>query len=418
MRRHRLEAYLRKVFDWDRQVAKLPEGRQHPQHPWAKVFDAVLLASAGQIGSLHSMEAECRRGVLRQRIGPLSEDTLGYAMQKQDPQDLFRLGCQVARRLKRNGVLRSDWARGRVVAAVDGIEICSSYVRCCPACLQRNVERKVDHQLVPTIQYYHKLSAVMVVSTPFPIFLGIRFQKPGEGEVACSLALLQDLQLHLGRRFIDVLVADALYLQSPFIQSLEALGWSWVFNLKDNQPELVAATERLTQRPADEQYQDKQSTLQLWHQPKVYWPVADRDLRVLKTLRHQSVSRQVVHNQQGEIIAKEKQVSLEVSTNCYATNFELGSIPPFFIHQLARSRWSIDTQGFQTITTNCHLKLPSVHRSTALIVLTMIRILAYTLSMVFFVRQVCSHYPSSHLSFSESARLIRYGFLAPRVDTS
>jgi hypothetical protein len=55
--------------------------------------------------------------------------------------------------LKRNGVLRSDWSRGRVVAAVDGIEICSSYCRCCPACLERTVERKVDGELQKCTQY-------------------------------------------------------------------------------------------------------------------------------------------------------------------------------------------------------------------------------------------------------------------------
>jgi hypothetical protein len=78
------------------------------------------------------------------------------------------------------------------------------------------------------------------------------------------------------------------------------------------------------------------------------------------------------------------------STNFYATNFELGSISPLFIHQLSRSRWRIDTEVFQTITTDCHLKHPAVHQTTALVLLTMIRFLAYTLSLVFYHRQVRS----------------------------
>jgi len=64
------------------------------------------------------------------------------------------------------------------------------------------------------------------------------------------------------------------------------------------------------------------------------------------------------------------------STNFYATNFELGSISSLFIHQFSRSRWRIDTEVFQTITTDCHLKHPAVHQTTALVVLTMIRFLA------------------------------------------
>jgi hypothetical protein len=40
--------------------------------------------------------------------------------------------------------------------------------------------------------------------------------------------------------------------------------------------------------------------------------------------------------------------------------------PPLFIHKLGRSRWRIDAEIFQTITTDCHLKHPVVHQSTAL----------------------------------------------------
>ena len=48
-------------------------------------------------------------------------------------------------------------------------------------------------------------------------------------------------------------------------------------------------------------------------------------------------------------------------------------------------------QAFQTITTDCRLKRPSAHQDCALIVLTMIRVLAFTLTMVFYYRQVRSH---------------------------
>ena len=63
-----------------------------PLHPWSKVFDAVFLGSACQFASAHRIEFENRTGALAQRIGPLSEDTLGYAMQRQDTQPIFELG--------------------------------------------------------------------------------------------------------------------------------------------------------------------------------------------------------------------------------------------------------------------------------------------------------------------------------------
>ena len=79
MRRRQFEVYLDKVFDWSARLAALPEGRQSPLHAWPKVFDCVFLGGAIQIPNLHRLEAECQRGVLRQRIGNLSEDAMGYA---------------------------------------------------------------------------------------------------------------------------------------------------------------------------------------------------------------------------------------------------------------------------------------------------------------------------------------------------
>ena len=419
MHRHQFEAYLAKVFDWDDMVAALPEGRKNPPHPWPKVFNAVFLGSSCQFGPVHRIEAECKEGVLRKRIGPLSEDAIGYALQRQAPGPIFDLGCTVAKRLKRNGVLHSDWSRGRIVAAVDGIEICSSYCRCCQACLERSVERKIDGELQKSTQYYHRLSAVTLVSTPFPVFLGIRFQKPGETEVACSLALLKDLSERLGRRFIDILVADAIYLQTPFIREAESLGLEWVINLKDNQPDLASEAERLTDRPADYHQASPQEDLQLWHLPEVDWPVAGRLVRVVKTVRVQNAKRVQIHKQaDSNVKVKTREPAPILSTNFYATNVDLGAIPPLFIYQLGRSRWTIDAQVFQTITTDCHLKRPSVHQDCALVVLTMIRVLAYSLTMVFYYRQLRSHCRTAPPSFCEMARQLAYRFLTAGFNSS
>jgi len=415
--RHRFEAYLDKVFGFSDLVSALPEGRQFPQHAWKKVLDAVFLGAAMQIPSLLQIEAECRHGALAKRIGPVSDDTLGYSLERQAPEPVFALSCEIARRLKRNGVLRSDWSRGLVVAAVDGIEICSSFVRCCAGCMEREVQHKVNGEMKTEIQYYHRIVVVVLVSPSFPIPLGVRFQKNGEGEVACALALLQDLVGQLGRRFLDVLVGDALYLQAPFVQEVERLGLVWAFTLKENQPELWRAAQHFTQQAPTGVEAAPDQEIQYWHLPDLDWPVADRRVRVVKTVRIEHQHRVTVRKKDGHRTAGKTPVS-QTSTNFYATNFELGSISPLFIHQLSRSRWRIDTEVFQTITTDCHLKHPAVHQTTALVVLTMIRFLAYTLSLVFYQRQVCSHARRKCETFHEYAKRLAYWFVAVSPNTS
>jgi hypothetical protein len=415
--RHRFEAYLDKVFGFSALVTALPEGRESPRHSWKKVFDAVLLGAAMQIPSLLQIEAECRDGALAKRIGPISDDTIGYALERQSPEPVFALSCEIARRLKRNGVLRSDWSRGLVVAAVDGIEICSSFARCCDACMEREIQRKVNGQMRTDIQYYHRIVVVALVSTPFPIPLGLRFQKNGEGEVSCALALLKDLDNQLGRRFLDVLVGDALYLQAPFVKEVERLGLVWAFTLKQNQPELLREAERFTQDSPIGVHAEAGREIRYWHLPEIDWPVADRLVRVVKTVRIENHRRVTVSRKNNQRIKNKTAVTQE-STNFYATNFELGSVSPLFIHQFSRSRWRIDTEVFQTITTDCHLKHPAVHQTTALVVLTMIRFLAYTLSLVFYQRQIRSHARGKCETFHEFAKRIAYWFVALSDNTT
>jgi hypothetical protein len=115
---------------------------------------------------------------------------------------------------------------------------------------------------------------------------------------------------------------------------------------------------------------------------------------------------------------KTKQAVQAESTNYYASNLELGSVRPTFLHELGQSRWRVDTEVFQTLTTQAHLKQPSVHQTCALVVLTMLRVLAYTLSLVFYHRQVVSHAHHTPPTFSEMARLLSYLFLPPRLDSS
>ncbi len=75
----------------------MPDGRLYPYHSGKKIFDAVFLGAACQFRSVHRIEMECRPGgVLSKRIGALSEDAIGYALERYDSQAVFRLGCEVA----------------------------------------------------------------------------------------------------------------------------------------------------------------------------------------------------------------------------------------------------------------------------------------------------------------------------------
>ncbi len=245
--RHEIEAYLEKIFDWSALLARLPEGRQHPQHSCQKVFAAVFWGAVGRIPSFHQLEYECRAGGLRHRIGPLSEDTLRYTLERLAPEAVLTLGCEVARRLKRNGVLRTDAAQGLIVAAVDGIEICQSYVRCCDTCLERTVERMVDGVQQTAVQYYHRIVAVAVVSTPFPIPLGLALSGAGRRRSRrVRRPCWRSSWASWGGGSWTSWWRMRSISASRSSTRIEALGLDWVCTIKDNQAELVAELARRT----------------------------------------------------------------------------------------------------------------------------------------------------------------------------
>jgi len=90
--------------------------------------------------------------------------------------------------------------------------------------------------------------------------------------------------------------------------------------------------------------------------PEVDWPVADRLVRVVKTVRIEHLRRVTVSEKDGHRIKSKTAVTQRAPT----------STPP--ISNSARSRvvhpsvqpqpLAIDTEVFQTITTDCHLNTP------------------------------------------------------------
>ena len=311
---------------------------------------------------------------------------------------------------------------------MDGIEICKSYVRCCDACQQREVHHKVngemqtdvleaagegtkmaDHFSLQFRPAFPSSAIILERSSPSRV----RFAAPNNGAPLTAPGRSEQHLLIGGKGSLRPALPAGCH---PFVKAVERLGLDWVFNLKENQPELLLEASRWTAGPPAGVPSETDRELRWGHLPEVDWPVADRLVRVVKTVRIDQ-KREVTVTQQGIHRKKSKTEVTEESTNFYATNFQLGSISPLFIHQLGRSRWRIDTQVFQTLTVDCHLKHPAIHQSTAIVVLTMIRLLAYTLSLLFFKRQVCSHARGDPGTFLEFAKRLAYWFVAPANTT-
>jgi hypothetical protein len=264
--------YLNKVFDFRTAIATLTDSRLDPEISPSAVFLAAFHGFAFRLPSFQQLEAELSQPALQQWIGAdraFRDDVLRYSLSGFHLEKLEQMLVQINRTLKRNKALDPGRVQGRIVAALDGIEVLSSYSRCCDACLERRVWVRKAGVKVEQVQYYHRAVGCQIVSSPTKPFLALEWLQPGEGEDTAALRLLRRLPELYGSRFFDILLLDALYAQAPVLQLAEGIGWDLIVSLKQNHRELYQSAIRLfAHRPADtsgtEQQAGKTYQFQLW----------------------------------------------------------------------------------------------------------------------------------------------------------
>ena len=205
--------YLNKVFDFRAAAARVEDSRRDPEISPSAVFLAVFHGFAFRLPSFQQLEAELAQPALQQWIGAgrgFRDDVLRYSLSGFHLEGLEDMLVQVNRTLKRNKAFDAGRLQGHIVAALDGVEVLSSYSRCCDACLERRVPVRRAGVKTEQVQYYHRAVGCQIVSSPCKPFLGLEWLQPGDGEDTAALRLLNRLPDLYGSRFFDILLLDAL----------------------------------------------------------------------------------------------------------------------------------------------------------------------------------------------------------------
>ncbi|MGH9433802.1 MAG: transposase [Terriglobia bacterium] len=353
--------YLNKVFDFRATAAALTDSRRDPDISPSAVFLAVFHGFAFRLPSFQQLEAELARPALRQWIGAgraFGDDVLRYSLSGFAVEALERILVQANRTLKRNKALDADRVQGRIVAALDGIEVLSSYSRCCDSCLERRVFVRKAGVKVEQIQYYHRAVGCQIVSSPTKPFLALEWLQPGEGEDTAALRLLRKLPDLYGSRFFDILLLDALYAQAPALKLAEASGWDVVISLKQNNRELYQSAVRLfASRPADdrgtEQHAGKLYRFQIWDTDGL--PFSADHPQPVRVVRSEETLTQN-HYRRGK---------LEPETTdhewLWITTLDAKSFPAGMVRQLGHARWKLENNGWNDLTQNWAFKHGFLH---------------------------------------------------------
>jgi len=266
-------AWLNKGFALRQHASRMADARLAPEISPASVFLALLHAFVFRLPSFQQLDSELQHSYLQHWIGAeraFRDDTLRYSLCGFDLNPLEAMLVDVNRRLKRGKAFNAGRVQGRIVAAVDGIEVLASFSRHCESCLERRVTRKDQAgRKIEETQYYHRAVGCQIVHSPVKPFLAIEWLRPGEGEETAALRMLRRLPDLYGSRFFDILLLDALYAQTPVLALAQETGWDVVISLKQNSRDLYQSAMRLfARRPPDASFTESQGhklyRVQLW----------------------------------------------------------------------------------------------------------------------------------------------------------
>jgi hypothetical protein len=355
-------AWLNKGFDLRAHAVRMSDARTDPEISPSSIFLALFHSFVFRLPSFQQLDSELAHSHLQRWIGAeraFRDDTLRYSLCGFDLDPLEAMLVDVNRRLKRGKVFDAGRVQGRFVAALDGIEVLSSFSRRCESCLERRVTRKDQAgRKIEEIQYYHRAVGCQMVHSPVKPLLAIEWLQPGEGEDTAALRLLNRLPDLYGSRFFDILLLDALYAQTPVLELVRKTGWDAVISLKQNSRDLYQSAVRLfAARPPDTCFTEmrghKTYQIQLWDTEGL--PFTIDHPQPVRVVRSEEVLDRKRYRQ-GELTS--------YSTDhewLWVTTLPKQAFPTPVIRQLGHTRWKNENNGWMDLTKHWAFKHGFLH---------------------------------------------------------
>ena len=353
-------AYLR-GFDLRGHARQMSDARSQPEISPASVFLALFHALVFRLPSFQQLDTELSHSYLQNWIGaerPFHDDVLRYSLCSFNLEPLEQTLVDIARRLKRRKALDVGRVQGHLVAALDGIEVLSSFSRHCESCLQRRVTLQDETgQCFERLQYYHRAVGCQIINSAVKPFLAVEWLRPGEGEDKAALRLLARLPGLYGSRFFDILLLDSLYAQAPVLKLAQQIGWDLVISLKQEKRDLYQDAWGLFQaRGPDQTFTERQASkiyeVCLWEE---FGLPFSRDhpqpLRVVRTREEVTETHYRADKKQKETTSHEW---LWLTT--------LGSVwAAPVVRRLGHDRWKNENNGWMDLTQHWAFKHGFLH---------------------------------------------------------
>jgi hypothetical protein len=332
-----------------------------------------------RLPSFNALELELRRP---RRWAPWtggaqapSADTVGRVLAKLDTAAARGLLATLNRRAWRAKAVHGRPGEAYRVGAVDGHELWASRARCCAECLTREVTGSGG----TVREYYHRVVVAQWVGVTPPAILDIERVQAGEGEVVAARRLVTRLVAMYGR-LLDVIVADALYLETPFIATVLGAGKHVVVVMKQQARTLYQDAEQLRGLHAPRTVVAGPRTTRLWDLPGLTsFATAPQPLRVVWA-EEQTRRRRVVGGRRCETVEDKRWI--------WVTDLSPVAVGPDKIQRWGYDRWDLETRGFNELATLWYMDHCFIHHPRAIEVLLLALAAAFLLTYLFYERNL------------------------------
>jgi Transposase DDE domain len=395
------------VFELGRRLERVVDTRRAPRTAAGLVAAAVLYTGLLRIRSFNALEPRLGEKPFLRLVGAAPErkrlcsvDTVGRCLCRIDLASVRAILVGMLQKAERNKVFREGWHGALRYVAIDGWEPFCSRHRHCAECLVRRVKIKAKDGtpigVVP--EYYHRYAVALLIDERFDLVVDIEPVLPkdlrplivkGKGPTARLVkAALDEGELTAGTRLIrrvkqtfgwvDVVVADALYANGPFLTTLDSLGLgAVVIARKEHEEPLREALHLWATQPPHKIIEDEKANEQI-----ALWDC--RDLETLTTYKGK------IRCVRG-CLTRLKHPEQPSSTWCMLVTGKATRLSPEKVLAVARARWHIENTGFHQWTTRWKLGHVFRHHPVALRSLFWLFLTGYDLLTLFQYLQLRSY---------------------------
>lgn len=360
----------------------LTDARPQPRIATLVIVRSLLVMVITRLGSLNAVEQTHSSLFWRRFLKDAlpSADTLGRVAALMDP-DPFREALRdLYSCLKRNKALPPPW-HGLMPLVLDGHESHATENRHCPDCLERRITTSRGEHT----QYYHRHVSALLLAQDFPILLDAEPQRPGEDEIATALRLLERLLKNFPRAF-DVVLGDALYTDPRFYNFLLDHGKDALTVLKNETRNLLVDARALFEIHTPQRFTEGPTTREVWDlQGLTTWPQVQQPVRVVRS-REITTSRRQLDGQRQD----------KEADWLWVTTLSVNRASTRAVVDLGHSRWSIENQGFNETTNRWAADHVYKHHPIAILVFTLMTMLAFNLFYAFYSRNLKPAFRSRH----------------------